>query len=125
MKYSEEEDDLWQLLGKAKAPGVSPLFARNVLREIRLTRRERLGISSWLLGQWRVVSLGSMAAILLALNVVQFLVPTGTTHSPARLATTGSVQPVSNKKDYDVINHLDELVAYEDHSIWLDESPAQ
>ena len=32
---TEEHDDLWQLLGKARTPSVSPFFSRNVVRAAR------------------------------------------------------------------------------------------
>ena len=121
MKDSEEQDDLWQLLGRAKTPAVSPYFARNVLREIRQTPQEKAGVLSWLLGRWRVVSLGCMAAVLVALNAVQLIAPHPVA-SQSSLVAVAPVQPVPTKKDYEVINHLDELVAYEEHSIWLDDS---
>ena len=120
MKDCEEQDELWQLLGKAKTPAVSPFFARNVLREIRSTPLERAGRFSWLRVQWRIVSLGSLAAVLLALNAVPLFTPHRI--APAPVSTLAQNQPIPSKIDYEVINHLDELVAYEEHSIWLDDS---
>ena len=35
MNHDEEHDELWQLLGQARQPQVSPFFSRNVLRAIR------------------------------------------------------------------------------------------
>jgi len=124
MKDSGEHDDLWQLLDKAKTPAVSPYFARNVLREIRTSSQERAGVLAWLLGHWRPVSLGSIAVVLLALNSVQFFAP-----QKVPLAAIDDPKPpvqitanAPTKTDYEVIKNLDELVAYEDHSIWLDDS---
>ncbi|MGB8356374.1 MAG: hypothetical protein WCD79_20920 [Chthoniobacteraceae bacterium] len=124
MKDSGEHDDLWQLLGKSKTPAVSPYFARNVLREIRACKPEKAGVLGWLSGHWRIASLGSIAAVLLALNSAQFFVP-----QKARLAIAPAQSPQTiasatapTKTDYEVIKNLDELVAYEDHSIWLDDS---
>ena len=41
---TEEHDDLWRLLGKAKAPAVSAFFSRNVLRAIREAAPEKRGV---------------------------------------------------------------------------------
>jgi len=38
MSDDASHDPLWRLLGKARRPKVSPFFARNVLREIRLEK---------------------------------------------------------------------------------------
>jgi len=122
MKDSGEHDDLWQLLGKAKTPAVSPYFARNVLREIRSSKPEKAGVLGWLSGHWRLASLGSVAAVLLALNSVQLFVPQKVAIAPTPPAQQIASANAPTKTDYEVIKNLDELVAYEDHSIWLDDS---
>jgi hypothetical protein len=116
MSNSEENDELWQLLGKARKTEVCPFFARNVLREIRTSQQEKTGVFSWLRNHWRKVALGSAAAVLLAVNAGHFLT------NPAPLASVEIAQQISNKTDYEVISHLDELLAYEQSSIWLDDS---
>jgi len=125
MKTPEEQDDLWQLLGKAKVPAVSPFFARNVLREIRSSRQEKAGVFAWFIGHKRLVSLGGFAAVLLALNATPYFAPRKdllvvVPKLPAQEVAVAQNTPT--RTDYEVIKNLDELVAYEDHSIWLDDS---
>ena len=52
---TEEHDDLWHLLGKAKVPEVSPFFSRNVLRALRETAPENGGVLGWLRDRKSVV----------------------------------------------------------------------
>lgn len=123
MNNPEEQDDLWQLLGKAKTPQVSPFFARNVLREIRPANQEKSGVFPWLLHQLRPLALGCIAAVLLVLNLGQFFRPHDTlTPPPNQSVAVQKSQPVPTKSDVEVIKNLDELLAYEEHSIWLDDS---
>lgn len=116
MSNPEENDELWQLLGKARKPEVSPFFSRNVMREIRTSRQEKPGAFFWLQTHLRMVALGAVAAVLLAANCGQFL----TTSAPR--TTVKIAQQDSGKIDYEAINHLDELLACEQSSLWLDDS---
>jgi hypothetical protein len=116
MNNSEENDELWQLLGNARKTDVSPFFSRDVLREIRTSRQEEPGVFSWLNSRLRTVALGAAAAVLLAAGAVHFI-PKATPRAPVEIA-----QQVPNKNDYEVITNLDELLAYEQSSIWLDDS---
>jgi len=110
---TEEHDELWRLLGKAKKPKVSPFFARNVLREIRGQKPSRNGVFLWASRQWRVTALTLSAIILLGIGFA----PSVFRKFAAPQSLTQQVVP-----DYDAINHLDELLAYEENSIWLDNS---
>lgn len=111
MKNVEEQDDLWRLLGKAKRPAVSPFFSRNVLREIRPMPRKKTGVFFRLRAQWRIAALGGAAVVLLAANAARFFARPEIRRAP----------PVEIA-DYETINHLDELLAYEQSSIWTDDS---
>jgi len=114
MKNPEEQDDLWQLLGNAKKPSVSPFFAGNVLREIRSTRPEKAGLLAWLRTQWRPILLSGTAAVLLAMTTAHFF--------PAHeTAGTNPPKPPPGK-EVEINKNLDALLAYEEHSIWLDDT---
>jgi hypothetical protein len=105
-----ERDNLWNLLGKARQPEVSPFFTRNVLREIRQARQQP-GIIAWLAVRWRVASLFAATAVLALALVTQGINP-GDADSSAAL--------IADSSDYDAITNLDELIAYQDTSVWLD-----
>jgi hypothetical protein len=63
-----------------------------------------------------MVTLGAAAAVLLAVGAGYFI-PKAVPRAPVKIA-----QQVPNKNDYEVITNLDELLAYEQSSIWLDDS---
>ena len=117
----DENDKLWQLLGKARQPAVSPFFARNVLRALR----EEEGTPGILRGRgrwfrrwtWRLAAAGVCVAA-----TVFTVMPGG--HRSYRLKESASMAEgkLVGNPDYDVIKHLDELVADEESSVWLDDS---
>ncbi|RYD63508.1 MAG: hypothetical protein EOP84_33595 [Verrucomicrobiaceae bacterium] len=117
---SEEHDDLWHLLGKARQPTVSPFLSRDVIREVRNLQQERVGFFAWLRRHWKVPALGACAAVVIA--AITF------NSSPSeRLAVDEHQQQllalaetVSESPDYQVIAHLDELLDSEESSLWLD-----
>jgi len=109
----EEHDDLWHLLGKAKTPTASPFFARNVLRRLRAEEQERSGVGTWLRQRWQLASIGALAMVLVTVGVArQWQQPADPV---ALLAYQVSVSP-----DYQVISDLDELLASEENSVWLE-----
>jgi hypothetical protein len=106
----DDDSELWDLLGQAAEPKISPFFARNVLREIRQPDRW-----STLRGWFNLRRATGLAA---ALIVAVFLrmhtsVSPLTDPSPDALAT-------ADAQDYEVIADLDDLLASDDNS--LDES---
>lgn len=111
---TEEHDDLWELLGKAKETKASPFFSRNVLRAIRESRPEPVGIFGWLRARWVVAALSMAAVAVIAVVVVEH------EEHPDPLLLLAS--QVSASPDYQVINHLDELLDSEQNSIWLEAS---
>jgi hypothetical protein len=109
---NEEHDDLWRLLAKAKQPAVSPFFARDVLRAIRLEKQPA--------GFFAVLS--SRRGWIAALGL--FVITAGgisILNRPNRTEQiTALAEEVSASPDYAVISHLDELLAYEENSAWLE-----
>lgn len=111
---TEEHDDLWDLLGKAKATKASPFFSRNVLREIRESQPEPVGVLGWLRARWAI------AALSMAVVTVVAVVSVEKAARPDPLLVLAS--QVSASPDYQVINHLDELLDSEQNSVWLEAS---
>lgn len=112
MHHEEEHDALWQLLGKARQPQVSPFFSRNVLREVRGLHGEPAGWFAGLRRHWQVAALTACA---LALAGVATLHQSRPDESLIVLA-----QQVSASADYSVIENLDELLEADENSVWLD-----
>lgn len=113
---TEEHDELWELLGRAKAAKASPFFSRNVLRAIRQQEPERIGWFAWLRMRWKVpVAVASVAVIAVIATVALERAP-----QPDPLVAIAD--QVSTSPDYQVISHLDELLDSEHNSVWLEAS---
>ncbi len=129
----EEQDELWELLGKAKQPVVSPMFSRNVLREVRGMEQEKPGIlgrfavrlRSCFPRHWRTVALSACTAGL-AVGVFvgeqRRVSDRQATQRQEHQQILAMAERVSASPDYQVINHLDELLDSEKDSVWLDNS---
>lgn len=111
----DEHDPLWDLLGRAREPKISAFFSRNVLREIRLAQQEPVGWIARLRLSWRVA-----LPVSAALAVV--LISWGTLSKPTPAARHSLEAEIVSNPDYDVINHLDELVASEESALWTESS---
>ena len=118
MNSSDENDDLWRLLGKARPPSVSPFFSRDVLREVRGLRQEQSGFFAALRRRWLLTL--AAAGCVIAVAASQFI--GGNLRNGQPDALTEIVQQVSDSPDYYVINDLDDLLASEESSVWLDNS---
>jgi len=112
---TDEQDDLWRLLGDAKAPSVSPFFSRNVLRAIREEKQEQPTVFAWF--HWRWLTLAASVCVLVVASSVALRHPAQLTQADPVMVLA---QQVSTSPDYQVINHLDELLASEETSIWLE-----
>ena len=111
---TDEHDDLWHLLGKAKVPDVSPFFSRNVLRAIREDVPEKDSMLGWLRRRWLVAATGACAVLVAAFVLMpRAELPDNTTMILAK--------EVSQSSDYQVISHLDELLESEASSVWLEQ----
>jgi hypothetical protein len=112
----EDDQQLWDLLGKATPSQLSPFFARNVVRRIR-DRSARFGwLHSWL-SPWRLVPAAGVAiAVITTILAV---------HQPAGRNPADSPPDVLVKidpQDYDVVADLDELLITDDNSLWDDDT---
>jgi len=110
----EDDEKLWDLLGRAPGPEVSPFFARNVLRKIRNARGES-SPRSWWRPQWLVPVAGVAVVVIAALTFPGHLIQPGHSQHPADLAT------LSDGQDTDLLADLDELVS-SDETLALEDS---
>ena len=118
----DEQDDLWELLGRARPVKVSPFFSRNVLRAIRESAPEReRGFVDWLRTGWNWLVLSGAAALVLFLAVgMRPHTPKAGTVAAAETSTT--FDDVVRSPDFAVIANLDALVAMDDNDLWLESS---
>jgi hypothetical protein len=110
----EPEDDkqLWDALGRVPEPTLSPFFARNVVRQVRqgATRFERA--RNWF-SLRRLVAASAVAVVVVGMAIA--------THHPiSQTAPSNDLDVVAkvDPQDYDVVADLDELIAWDENSMW-------
>jgi hypothetical protein len=108
----KDDQELWDVLGRTPEPTLSPLFARNVLRKIReeTSRFERT--RNWF-SLRRLTAATAVAIVVIGLAIA--------THRPVS-QTVGANEPdviaKIDPQDYDVVADLDELIAWDENSLW-------
>jgi len=111
----EDDQELWDLLGQAGSPTLSPFFARNVLREVRAQRgwRDRLG--GWFSARRFIPAAAVAVAIFAAAMGVQRSGNSGMSSEqlPDTVAQLDAI-------DYEVVADLDDLLASEEDSLWAE-----
>lgn len=111
----DDDQQLWDLLGSAAQPSVSPFFARNVLRRVREEPAQESRFSRWL-GWPRLLPvsgiLAATAAIFIAYTFSFHPSPGGEDDAIAKI----------DPQDYEVVADLDELLASDENSLWDDNS---
>ncbi len=116
MDNMEPQDDkeLWDVLGRLPEPTLSPFFARNVLRKIRHKPAYFERVRNWFSVR-KVVAASAVAAVVVSVAFV--------THYPGPRTASSSESDVVAKidpQDYDVVADLDELIAWDENSVWED-----
>ena len=108
----QDDNELWDILGRAPEPTLSPFFARNVLRKVRqeATRFERA--RNWF-SLRRLVAASAVAVLVVGMAIATHH-PAPQTASPNDLDVVAKVDP----QDYDVVADLDELIAWDENSVW-------
>ena len=113
----EDDQELWDLLGKSSQPALSPFFARNVVRQVRQERNWRENALNWL--RPKVLIPAAAAAIAVIAAVVTLQNPSSDLNSSADEVpiTVAELSP----EDIEVVTDLDYLLAFEEEeSLWED-----
>ena len=112
----EDDQQLWDLLGQAPEPKLSPFLARNVLRAVRQHPQLFESIRSWFSPRKLVPVTGLAVAIVAA--IITF-------HHPAiRKSANNTPEVIAqiDPQDYDVVADLDELLVTDESSLWDDDT---
>ena len=106
------DKELWDILGRVPEPTLSPFFARNVLRNTRqqATRLERA--RKWF-SLRRLVAASAVAIVVVGMAIA-------THHPVSQKASANDSDAVAkvDPQDYDVVADLDELIAWDENSVW-------
>jgi hypothetical protein len=109
----EDDQQLWDLLGRTAEPKLSPFFARNVLRDIRPEASPFGRAQDWF-SLRRLVAASAVAIVVIGMAIA--------THAPRWLQKSPEREPdVVTKidpQDFDVVADLDELLAWDEDSLW-------
>jgi hypothetical protein len=110
----EDDKQLWDVLGRIPEPTLSPFFARNVVRSVRQRATRSGRMREWF--SWRRLAAASAVVVLVIGMAVATRHPVSQT-----TATNGSdVVAKIDPQDYDVVADLDELIAWDENSVWED-----
>ena len=108
----KDDKELWDILGRVPEPTLSPFFARNVVRSVRQQATGFDRMRNWF--SWRRLA----AASALVIAVVGMAIATH--HAVSQTKTTNDPDVVAkiDPQDYDVVADLDELIAWDENSVW-------
>lgn len=139
MKESEHrntpdgDEALWELLGNSHETKAGPLFARNVVREVRLLEGEGRGTGirsgwrlSWLLRP--AFQLAGATALLIVCGVITFgklntgVDPVTQAHSTGSAVVTEDTVVDAYTREFESIENLGELMAVSDPAALSDEA---
>jgi hypothetical protein len=111
----EEDQELWDLLGRNRQPPVSAFFARDVLRRLRQEPGVLDRLRSSFNLRWLIPASGVAAVIIAVITIMEHPVsrPVGSDSLPEVVA---KIDP----QDYDVVADLDVLLASDENSPWDD-----
>ena len=104
----EDDQQLWDLLGRTAEPKLSPFFARNVLREIR-PKASRFGRAQDWFSLRKLVAASAVAVVLIGMAIATYA-PGWSHKSPER---EPDVVAKIDPQDFDVVADLDELLAWD------------
>jgi len=114
----EDDQQLWDLLGRTRPVEISPLFARNVVRVIREQPKQFERLRSWLRPRVLVPTTALAAAVVA--TIIALHRPAALNFTPAD-ETPDAVVAI-DPQDYDVVADLDELMAADESNLWDDDA---
>jgi hypothetical protein len=108
----EDDKQLWDMLGRVPEPTLSPFFARNVVRSVREEASRFDRVRGWF--SWRRLTVASAAVVV----VIGLAIATHHPVSQTPAINDSDVVAKIDPQDYDVVADLDELIAWDENSVW-------
>jgi hypothetical protein len=108
----QDDNELWDILGRVPEPTLSPFFARNVLRKIRQEATGSDRTRNWF-SLRRLVAASAAAVVVVGMAIA-------THHPVSQKASANDLDVVAkiDPQDYDVVADLDELIAWDENTVW-------
>jgi len=113
----EDDEQLWDFLGRAAQPQISPFFARNLIRRLRQEPRRFKTVRAWFSLRRLIPASGLAIVVIGAVIAIHHPVP-GHKTSEDEPDVVAKVDP----QDYEVVADLDELLGSDENNLW-DENP--
>src|SRR6478609_5800823 len=111
----DEQDQLWELLGKAPERKASPFFASKVMRAIREPEVERFSVWAWLRQRWIIPMAAGACAVVTAVSLLKTDGPTTTAQQIAKAdPLTEMVTVIAANDEFE--SSLSDLLATEDNT---------
>ena len=121
----DEKDDLWELLGKNPQRMASPFFVNKVMHAIKREEPKPMTVWMWLRQRWIVpVAAGACAVILGLMSLQEPALPPAKSISNASADPLAEMVVVISENNDEFETSLSELLANEDHSVWLAADPS-
>jgi hypothetical protein len=111
----EDDQELWDLLGNAGQPTLSPFFARNVMRQIRQEPDWRESVRRWLTPRRLIPA----AAVALAIVATTLSIQPPKASDETVPETVAKLDP----QDFEIVADLHDLIAMQEDGLWEDETP--
>ena len=108
----EDDQELWDLLGRSTQPQVSPFFARDVVRQVRQEKSWMDYARGWLRPR-RLIPAAALALVIVA-SGLSLQMTRNSADNPPELVS--KIDP----QDYDTVADLDDLLATDDDGIWTE-----
>ena len=106
----EEDEKLWDLLGRATEPAPSPFFARNVMRKLREAQGETSPSRSWYF-RWLVPAAGVAVVIIAGLALPTQII------KQHRSDSRPAVVAAADSQDSELMADLDDLMGSDDGAL--------
>jgi hypothetical protein len=117
----DEQDNLWQLLGRARPAKARPAFVQNVLRAARMSEPEReAGFFEWLRQGWNWLAMTAAVAVIVLVAIGSQ--PKQPAASAIAAHEAAVIDAALRSGDFAVVNNLDVLLALDDSNVWLESS---
>jgi hypothetical protein len=111
----DDDQQLWDLLGRTAEPKLSPFFARNVLREIRQGASRFGRVQNWF-SLRRLVAASAVAVVVIGMAIATYA-PRWSQKSPE---SEPDVVAKIDPQDFEVVADLDELLVWDEDSLWTE-----